>query len=446
MFINRLNHFKQLSKIVLARGFKLATGLLWIVVIARSYGVSQEMDQWVLYFGIVSAVSNFLWGPVIDVFRIRLLKDQTKPDVFNIEQDYFDNIIWILLYSMIISGVFFTLLSIISSIMSSFEIYIIDLNFMFIFLLLPYIGLNASFQLLALFANTKGYTVLPDIVYGLSQLLCAPIVFYLADDYGILILGITSYLLVIFPSLLLTFLIIQGRVTFRKFHFYNYKNIFKLINQSKGLYIPFGAGQVTAVCERTIAFSNGDGYASLYNYTNQVRGSITSIFQSVFNIFLVSYFSKIIANHTFNETKTLITNLLLTLLPVFLLLIAPFYFISNDIIVSLFRVTDPDLQETGIEMLNLFLFSVYLYSINSYVNIFLLSHNNVTAVSVGGALSQACTIASLFYFQTVSGIPLSIAIGALFGTSVSLVLGHLINAQTIAIQILSALMVIFLAT
>lgn len=424
--------------VVFARVFKLICGMVWVIGVARIFGVSTIMDMWVLYFGIFSSITLLIWGPITEVYRVRFLKKLGSEDGASTLQDYF-NVIWqIFVVSVILTSAFFIVVII------CFVVFNVRLvpNLQLSLILAPYISINVGFVLLCLVANCIGYDIAPDVLFGVSQVLCLPLLYATYPVLGIWSLVLCNYLMLFLPVFIILYILFRSHVSLERLKLNKFKDLVEMLHHARSLYAVYSVGQLTALSERSIAFIDGPGSASIYNYTNQIRLAFQSVFQSVVNIVLLPIFVRIIKGESQIIASKKASTLILPYIFGVLLLISPFFLFRDVVISRIFLITKPTEMQIAVGMYELFLLAAVFISVNLFYNSYLIASGRITLVSFSGVCGQLVTIVGILYFGTLSSIPLSIFCGSLVATGISMTLGSVHSVPGWAVQFAGLLFVL----
>lgn len=309
---------------LILRLFKIAFSILTLTISAKYFGVSIDMDVWIIVSTVIATLTLSLWGPLNETFRAKFVfireYEGEASALFKVRS---------LLLFVIIITIFVSLIVPLFS--ESIAIYLAPslensqrkLFISILIMMTPSFLLNELINLGTSILNSYNIFYIPEImaiISGIINLLC--IVFF-SQRIGIKSLIIAHYI----SCILLIFLIIiyikkTGIQVFSGGMSLKWEFVKPFIYFSIPFFIPYFFAQFNNVLEKNLANSLGVGTVSIINYASQFKGIIQSVFTSVLASIMVPNLSKQFANlnnkkfeEIFNENLKFVLIVLTFLIP-----------------------------------------------------------------------------------------------------------------------------------
>jgi putative peptidoglycan lipid II flippase len=286
---------KKFLTLFFLRGVKILLSVASMLVLARTVGVSDSMDIWILAFSIVTGAGMIMWGPVNEILRSKYirLKNHTGDDE---------------VYEYVISLINVTILLNCLVVFLFFIYYIADVDIfmaaqqpqykakllLIILVMTPSLILSQYASVSACLVNCHEILYVPELIGILGGFFNILIVYYFYEKYGIYSL-VAGYYVSLLISILygLKFYWKYGFLRQKRILNFNFKHFAYFYKGAPILAIAYFAGQFNGLYEKTVAANMGVGYVSLVNYASQIKGTLQAVFASVIITIIVPTLSKI---------------------------------------------------------------------------------------------------------------------------------------------------------
>ena len=411
-------NFKKISAyLILFRFIKIAFSIVTLILTAKFFGVSLEMDVWLIVSSAIATINLALWGPLNETFRAKF--------VFLKETDGEDSALFkvrsLLLFIIIITVIVSIFLALFSKSLIPFlapslensekEIFITILLFM-----IPSFVVNELTSIGTSILNAYDVFYMPEIMGIISAVINLLSIILLAPYLGIMSLIVGIYISIFILLVLIIYFLnksniplLSGGVSLK------WKYIKPFIYFSLPFFIPYFISQFQTILEKNLANNLGSGIVSIVNYSSQFKVIIQAVFTSVLITIMVPSLSMQFAkkNHiqfanVFKENVQIVF--------ISLSLIVPFLFGAAEPIANiLYNNGGIDSSSINEIVYLIRLYSISIISVMLYLifGLTLLSQLQGVKYATQGAIAQVITIiANLLFYEKLGPtiFPLSLII------------------------------------
>ena len=280
------------------RFLKIGFSILTLTLSAKYFGVSVEMDIWIIVSTAIATINLALWGPLNEIFRAKFVfmreEEGEETTLFKV-RSLLLFILVITLFVSILLGIFSK--SIIPYLAPSLlendkQIFVMILLFM-----IPSFIINEMISIGTSVLNAYNVFYMPEIMGVISGLINLFCIILLAPHIGIMSLIVALYL----SSFILLFFII---IYLRKTNIpllsggasLDWKYIKPFIYFALPFFLPYIISQFNNILEKNLSNNLGIGIVSIVNYASQFKGIIQAVFTSVLATVMVPSLAKYFAN------------------------------------------------------------------------------------------------------------------------------------------------------
>ncbi|MHC0442762.1 lipid II flippase MurJ [Flavobacterium sp. 3-210] len=284
---------KNTSLLFLLRIIKLLIGIVNLSLTAKYFGVSVEKDVWLLAISVILFLDTALWGPVNETFRSKFIF--LRGEVGEVKA--LDSTKSLLFFTFIIS--FFLIL--IVCCFPKFFANIIAPNFSvgqseklakMIFVAAPILLITQLTALGTSILNAYDSFFIPEIAGFASAILNLFLLIVLVPHIGIYSLVVSYYVGIVILLVLLILQINKLKIPifkdYNKVRFNDFKIFFLF---ALPFFFPYFCGQISAIIEKTLVASIGEGNVSALDYSRKFTDILTSVVTSVLVTMLVPVLS-----------------------------------------------------------------------------------------------------------------------------------------------------------
>jgi putative peptidoglycan lipid II flippase len=322
-------------------GLRLLRALLSLVVLSVSayyFGLSVERDIWVLAFNCILVLDLAIWGPVNETFRAKFIfvKEQEGEEIAVRKASS------LLLFSSFVTVLITTIILLYPDAIAKFIAPVYyesnkEQLILMIRLLAPSFLVNQVSQLGSGILNAYKSFYLPEISGLISTSLTILVLLFLVPTFGIYSLVISYYLGLIVLFFLLYYELIRKRIIQRPAQFFNpsFKDAFPFLLFALPFFLPYFAGQVNLIAEKSIANILGQGKVSIVDYCRKFIDIPINALSSVLTMVLLPTLSSLFSRGELRSFSIELQKMIQTGLLV-LSLVMGFLLLNADSIVSIF--------------------------------------------------------------------------------------------------------------
>lgn len=354
----------------LIRFVKLIISVATLSVAAQYFGVGLSRESWLLTFNFVVILNLALMGPLNEVFRAKFifLKGEEGEDIAlrRTSSLFVFSLLLMLFVVVVFQFLAWPVARIIAPTYSNEEL---KLVVSLLHCLLWSAVISQATQLLSSILNTYNSFYVPEISGFFSAILNFAIIVVLSKEYGIFSFVIANY---VSGILLLIALIYQARKIriglFKSKISLSWKELSPFILFSLPFFLPYIAGQLNGLLDKSLGNLIGNGAVSIIDYAKKISEIIQSVLSSVLVTIMVpaisAHFAKGDAEMVKEETKKYLQLILLIL--AFLI---PLIMVSADAITHILydrgRIATTDLSNISFLMkaYSIGLLAVFMYII-----------------------------------------------------------------------------------
>lgn len=433
------------------RFIKITLSIFILTLSAKYFGVSVNMDIWIIVTSVISTINLSLWGPVNETFRAKF--------VFLKEQEG-ENSALLKTRSLLLFIIFVTLVcslllaffskSLIPLLASSLvgnqkEVFVSVMLFM-----IPSFIINEVTSIGISVLNAYNVFYMPEVMGIVSSVLNLFCIILLAPHIGIKSLIIAQY----FSSFILVFFILyyfkKSKIKIFIYGFkFKYEHIKPFIYFSLPFFFPYIIAQFNIILEKNLSNSLGIGIVSIVNYASQFKGIVQSVFSSVLVTIMVPSLAYSFANNKHDDFKSVL-NENIQIVFICLSLIVPFLFAAAPPIADIFY-NKGGLDSISIakivSLIRFYSFSIISVMLYLIFGLVLLSQQLGKVYAFQGVIAQLITIfINLLFYKSIGPIifPLSLLISHFI---VSIFMFHSIkveNKKNIGIEICKYIILILI--
>lgn len=399
------------------RFIKIALSIFILTLSAKYFGVSVDMDIWIIITSVISTINLSIWGPINETFRAKFvfIKEQEgeKSALLKTGSLLFFILIVTLICSFLLALFSKSLVPYFaSSLVGSQKQVFVSI----LLLMIPSFVINELTSIGTSVLNAYDVFYMPEVMGIVSSVLNLFCIIVLAPHIGIKSLIIAQY----FSSVILIFLIFyffkKSKIhIFRGGFAFNWKHIKPFIYFALPFFFPYIIAQFNIILEKNLANSLGIGIVSIVNYASQFKGIIQSVFSSVLVTVMVPSLANRFANKNPEDFKHILNDNI-QIVFISLSFIVPFLFAAASPIANLLY-NHGGIDESSIEAI-VYLIRFYSFSIISVMlylifGLALLAQQLGKIYAIQGVIAQIITILiNVFFYKRLGPtvFPLSLLI------------------------------------
>ena len=391
-----MNSIKISAFLLLFRFVKIAFSIITLILTAKYFGVSVEMDVWLIVSTAIATINLAIWGPLNETFRAKFVfmreTEGEESALFKVRS----LLLFIILVTVLVS-IFLALFSksiipyLAPSLLNNERQIFITL----LLLLIPSFVINEMTSIGTSVLNAYNVFYMPEImgiISGVINLFC---VVLFAPFIGIKALIVALYVSVIILLILIIYFLRKSKIKLLSGGAsLNWKYIKPFVYFSLPFFFPYLIAQFNTIIEKNLANDLGAGIVSIVNYSSQFKGIIQSVFTSVLITVMVPSLTMKFANNNRSEfAKTFKENIQIVFLS--LSLIVPFLIGAAEPIANLLYNHGGIDQSSINEIIYLIRFySISIISVMLYLvfGLTLLAQQQGVKYAIQGVIAQVITI------------------------------------------------------
>lgn len=403
------------------RFIKIALSIFILTLSAKYFGVSVDMDIWIIVTSVISTINLSIFGSLNETFRAKFvfIKEQEGEKSALLKTGSL--LVFILVVTLICSA----LLALFSkSLIPYFASSLVDsqkqIFVSILLLMIPSFVINELTSIGTSVLNAYDVFYMPEIMGIVSSLLNLFCIFLLAPHIGIKSLIIAQYV----SSFILIFLIFyffkKSKIhIFSGGYAFKWEHIKPFVYFSLPFFFPYIVAQFNIILEKKLANSLGIGIVSIVNYASQFKGIIQAVFSSVLVTVMVPSLASRFANKNPNDFERILNDNI-QIVFISISLIVPFLFAAASPIANLLY-NHGGIDTSSIDAI-VYLIRFYSFSIIS-VMLYLIFGLTLLAQQLGkiyafqGVMAQIITILiNVFFYKSIGAtvFPLSLLISHFF--------------------------------
>jgi putative peptidoglycan lipid II flippase len=274
---------------------KAALSVVVFIVSAAYFGLSKERDFWVLSSAFVLSLSQLVFGPVYEIYRVRLAHDIAKRGLLPASHSACGLNTVVLMASALLTALGFAFSRMSSGFMAPgfSDLQVASLAEMFMWII-PSLMLYQSIMSFSAMLNALGWYYIPEITLIVSSTISLAFVFFGNDAFGIYSLVWGTYAGQLLTSGVLLWALrrrLNGRfriITKPDSTSWHY------VAQAFPFWFSYIAGQILVYVERALSSYLPEGYISLFDYARKLvempMGLIMGVATSFFSVKLTNAF------------------------------------------------------------------------------------------------------------------------------------------------------------
>lgn len=391
---------------LLLKLLKFPLGILTLSLTVRQFGVSLEMDSWLIALAGITTLGLALWGAVNETFRSRfvMLRETEGEDkvlekvrslLFYIAVVSLVGMVGIWNFPQVLANVFST------ENLSSTEILLVMLQ-----ILAPYLLLNQCVLICTSILNAYEIYYIPEISSAISQIINIVLILLFAEELGIYVLVIALYISALLLLLFLLYKLYELKINIFQLSIPNIAGFREFFLFSIPFFVPYFLGQLNGMVEKRMATNVGVGAVSVLDFSKRIPDILNGVIISMILTILVPTLTKFYVN---NEKESYQKSFLETYqLGLFCLIgFVVFFFVGADDIFTLLydggKVSQKDMQKLVYIGK---LYAISLFGVFSYIifGMTMLSTNKGKIYALYGSLAQIISIIMNFCLVDYLGI------------------------------------------
>lgn len=424
------------------RFIKIALSIFILTLSAKYFGVSVDMDIWIIVTAFISTINLSLWGPINETFRAKFvfIKEQEGEESALLKTGSL--LVFILIVTLILSLllVLFSK-SLIPFLASSLEGTQKEIFVSILLLMIPSFVINELTSIGTSVLNAYNVFYMPEVMGILSSVLNLFCIILLAPHIGIQSLIIAQY----FSSFILVFFIFyffkkskihifKGGLAFKREH------IKPFVYFALPFFFPYIIAQFNIILEKNLANSLGIGIVSIVNYAGQFKGIIQSVFSSVLVTVMVPSLANRFANRNIEDFKNILNDNI-QIVFISLSFIVPFLFAAASPIANLLYNhggIDASSIDAIVYLIRFYSFSTISVMLYLIFGLALLAQQLGKIYAIQGVVAQIITILiNLFFYKRIGAtvFPLSLLISHFLVSLFMFNSMNIKNKKTIEIEV-----------
>lgn len=403
--------------LILIRFLKIFFSILTLTLIAKYFGVSVEMDIWVIASTLIAAINLTLWGPLNETFRAKFVFLREKQGEVLTMYKVRSLLVFIFFVTFIVSIILAFSSEKIIAIVAPGIVSEEKKFFLMIFLfMIPSLIINEFINIGTSILNAYDVFYLPEVLGIISAVLNLVSIFILAPHFGIFSLIIGTYLSAFIFFITIIFFLQKNEINvFSGGYSIKWKFIKPFIYFSLPFFVPYLITQIQTIIEKFLANSLGEGIVSIVNYSSQFK----NITQAVLTSVLVSIMVPTLSMRFAKKDRIGFSNIFkqnIEIIFLFLTLIIPFLIGATDPIVNiLFGNSDIDTNSIKkiIYLTRLYVLSILSIMIYLIFGLALLAQQQGRTYAIQGSFAQIIVIVINIIFYKKLGptvFPISLLI------------------------------------
>jgi hypothetical protein len=408
---------RQFMILVALRGVKLLPSVISLILCGHLFGLGLQMDSWVFSFGVISAVSMMLWGPVNEITRSRFLSHVALFG-FNVAAETATKLLrFTLIGCGLISFVMWVYAPRILGLLYASELSHADaLVLQLFYLLIPSLALGQLNSLGVAYLNCCDVIYVPEVIAIGASTLSLISIFFLAPTFGIYAMAVGHYIYV-FISVFFVLFLLHRRRFFRGswFPLANRPMLDYLVFAAP-LYLSYLAGAFNGLVEKTLASGMEIGVLTSINYASQIKSTLAAVLTSVI-------FSLTVPSLTRQASKSFRSPEFLTAwrevqrnVMVFLFAVIPPIWVGSPLIANIIFVSsriDENKINLVVMLIRYYLLAVVPVALYLVHGAALLAQQKGRSYAIFGIISQAVSAAFAIVLLPIFG-PQVFPLGLLF--------------------------------
>lgn len=392
--------------LILLRFLKIGLSLITLSITAKYFGVSVEMDSWIIATSFMATLSLAMWGPLNESFRAKFIFLRETEG----EESSMNRVRSLLIYIVVLTLVVSLFLVLFARSIVPYLAPSIDgeakTGFLALLVyLIPLFLINELTSIGTSLLNAYDMFYLPDVLGVVSALINLLSIFFLSSSFGItsILFGLYLSSVVLFLLLFLSLRSSVGLLFYNEFSV-KWSSVKPFVYFSLPFFIPYFISQFQFLLERSLANSLGSGVVSVLNYSSQFKSIIQAVITSVLLTVMVPRLSFGYARNNLKEFNDVLVENIHIIFTI-LALVIPFLIGAADQITDiLFNngvMTDYIIMEiTSLSRLYSFsIIGVMLYLVFGFS---LLCQKQEVKYAIYGSMAQIITICvNLIFFESL---------------------------------------------
>ncbi|HKG08902.1 MAG TPA: lipid II flippase MurJ [Pedobacter sp.] len=256
---------------------------------AKYFGVSIQRDVWLLAFNCIVVLDLAIWGPLNETFRAKFIFFREE----NGEDEALKRARSVLIFTNVITVVIVAFLILMPELLAGFiapGLKGAELAFLLFMIqvIAPSFLFNQIGQILISILNAYNSIYIPEISGFISGIINLAMIILLAPVIGIYALACSYYL-----GLLLLIVLLVIQVKKMKINLFSQMTAVKLSDAmpfvlfALPFFLPYFAGQIANIVEKSIASTMGTGVVSVLDYARKFSDILLGVLSSVLTTILV---------------------------------------------------------------------------------------------------------------------------------------------------------------
>jgi len=399
------------------RFVKIALSIFILTLSAKYFGVSVNMDIWIIVTAFISTINLSLWGPINETFRAKFvfIKEQEGEEIALLKTGSL--LVFILIVTLIVSLllVLFSK-SLIPFLASSLVGKQKEVFVSILLLMMPSFVINELTSIGTSVLNAYNVFYMPEFMGIVSSILNLVCIILLAPHIGIQSLIIAQY----FSSFILVFFIFYffkklKIPLFRGAFVFKWEHVKPFVYFALPFFFPYIIAQFNIILEKNLSNSLGIGTVSIVNYASQFKGIIQAVFSSVLVTVMVPSLANKFANKKTEDFKQILNDNI-QIVFVSLSLIVPFLFAAASPIANLLYNhggIDAASIDAIVYLIRFYSFSIVSVMLYLIFGLVLLAQQLGKIYAIQGVVAQVVTILiNVFFYKSIGStiFPLSLLI------------------------------------
>ena len=284
---------KKVVVLFLLRIIKIAIGILNLSFSAKYFGVSLDRDVWILAFNSIIILDTALWGPINETFRAKFISLRELSGEDTALRKTKSLLLFTILVSSLVVGLIMTCPSLIGKLVApSYKgLQLTSLLKMLIYVA-PCFLFNQLVQIGISLLNAYESFYIPEISSFISVLVNLGLIVFLAPSIGIYALLAAYYIGFVILLCLVLYQIKKFKIpVFTGYTTVRWNDFTVFIMFALPFFFPYFLGQISAIIEKTIASSLGNGTVSMVDYSRKFTDMFLSVLSGVLTTILVPILS-----------------------------------------------------------------------------------------------------------------------------------------------------------
>ena len=388
------------------RFIKIALSIFILTLSAKYFGVSVDMDIWIIVAAFISTINLSLWGPINETFRAKFVFMKEQEGEESALQKTGSLLAFILIVTLIIS-LLLALFSkaLIPFLASSLQGTQKEVFVSILLLMIPSFVINELTSIGTSVLNAYNVFYMPEVMGIVSSVLNLLCIILLAPHIGIQSLIIAQY----FSSFILIFFIFyffrKSKIhMFRDGFAFKWEHIKPFVYFALPFFFPYIIAQFNIILEKNLANSLGIGIVSIVNYAGQFKGIIQAVFSSVLVTVMVPSLANKFANKNPEDFKHILNDNI-QIVFISLSLIVPFLFAAASPIANLLYNhggIDASSIDAIVYLIRFYSFSIISVMLYLIFGLALLAQQLGKIYAIQGVIAQVITILlNVFFYKRI---------------------------------------------